>query len=313
MNLPFEPMLLSAASQPFADAGWLYQVKWDGVRNLTLIEGGRIWHWSRRLRDRTQLFPEFDGLAGLFGDRRVVLDGEIIVLREGKPNFPAILERDVSGSLDPRKLRALPATLMIFDLLEYGDQILYPRPLEERLQLAERVIAPTESWQVTGSFAGTAGPDLFAAIAGRELEGVVAKRLGSAYTPGTRSRDWIKIKRKQRMVAVVCGYTDPVGRPGGLLLGAYHQGRLRYIGRAGSGITSADLATLKAHLPHTPSPFGYEPNLRDRFSGPPGPAVWTDPRVTVLVEFTEWTEEQKLRDPVVIGFSTEPPEAAQVP
>lgn len=315
MQLPFEPMLLTPAPAPFADARWLYQVKWDGVRNLTLIDGGQIRHWSRRLRDRTGLFPELAGLANSFKAGRAVLDGEIVVLREGKPSFAAILERDVGVQLDPRKLRTAPAVLMIFDLLEYGDQQLYSRPVEERLDLLNRLIPePAAAWQVVASFPGTSGPDLFTATSGQALEGVVAKRLGSTYTPGLRSKDWLKVKRKQRLLAVICGFTDPAGRPGGLLLGAYDAGgRLRYIGRVGSGITSEQLRTLKAHLPPAPRPFDYEPSLRDRFTGPPGPIIWTKPGVTLLVEFTEWTEEQRLRDPVVIGFSTEPPDAARIP
>lgn len=315
MDLPFEPMLLTHAPAPFADPRWLYQVKWDGVRNLTLIDGGRIRHWSRRLRDRTALFPEFEGLVQSLPKTRLVLDGEIVVLREGKPSFPAILERDVGGQLDPRKLRTAAATLMLFDILEYGDRQLYATPVEERLALlAELVPVPREHWQVVASFPGTSGPDLFAATSHQALEGVVAKRLGSPYTPGLRSKDWLKVKRKQQMLAVILGYTAPVGRPGGLLLGAHDPtGRLKYIGRVGSGITGEQLRTLKAHLPPAPRPLDYEPSLRDRFSGPPGPVVWTQPRLTAMIEFTEWTEEQRLRDPVLIGFSTEPPEQARFP
>lgn len=306
-------MLLTHQPRPFADARWLWQVKWDGVRNLSLVDGGRIRHWSRRLRERTALFPELDGLAAAFGGRRAVLDGEIVVLRQGKPSFAAILERDVSGSLDQRKLRTAPATLMLFDLLEYGEQQLYARPVSERLEMLAHLVPPGPSWQVVASFPGTAGPDLFHATEAQALEGVVAKRLASPYTPGLRSADWIKVKRKQTMLALVCGYTAPVGRPGGLILGAFQEGRLRYIGRVGSGISGQELATLKAHLPAGPCAFGREPNLRDRFSGPPGPVVWTAPRLVVRVQFTEWTEENKLRDPVVLGFTTEPPEAAQIP
>ncbi|HYF92842.1 MAG TPA: non-homologous end-joining DNA ligase [Symbiobacteriaceae bacterium] len=315
MQLPFEPMLLTAADAPFADPGWLYQVKWDGVRNLTLIDGGRARHWSRRLRERTQWFPDLAGLARVLHGRRAVLDGEIVVMRDGRPSFAAVLERDVSGQLDTRKLTTAPATLMLFDILEYEEQQLYRRPLEERLELLTRLIPePDSAWQVVSSFPGSSGPDLFAATTKQELEGVVAKRLGSAYTPGLRSKEWIKVKRKQRIVAVICGFTAPVGRPGGLLAGAWDAAsRLRYIGRVGSGITAEQLRLLKAHLPPAPRPFDYEPSLRDRFSGPPGPVIWTEPRVTMLVEFTEWTEEQKLRDPVLIGFSTEPPEAARIP
>ncbi|MDF2631220.1 MAG: ATP-dependent ligase [Symbiobacteriaceae bacterium] len=316
MDLPFEPMLLSPAPAPFADPAWLYQVKWDGVRNLTLIDGGRIRHWSRRLRDRTALFPDLDGLVThLPKSQKLVLDGEIVVLRDGKPSFPAILERDVGGQFDPRKLRTAPATLILFDILEYGDRPLYTTPLEERLDLLARLLPePGPSFQTAESFPGPSGPDLFAATTQQQLEGVVAKRRASTYTPGLRTRDWLKIKRKQQLLAVILGYTAPVGRPGGLLLGAHDPaGRLTYIGRVGSGITAEQLRTLKAHLPPAPRPLAYEPTLRDRFSGPPGPVVWTEPRLTAIIEYTEWTEEQRLRDPVLIGFSTEPPQRAQLP
>ncbi|MFZ5826943.1 MAG: non-homologous end-joining DNA ligase [Bacillota bacterium] len=313
MELPFEPMLLERAEKPFADPDWLYQVKWDGVRNLTLVEGERVRHWSRRRRERTIHFPEFGGLATALGGRRAVLDGEIIVLKEGKPSFSGILERDLAGGApDARKVRERPATLMLFDLLELGDQPLYDRPLTERLTLLEEMLPATDLWQVVASFPGAEGPALYQAVVEAGLEGVVAKRRSSRYQPGARSRDWLKLKRKGQMLAVVVGFTNPSGRPGALLLGAYQQGRLRYIGRAGSGIAAADLATLRAHLRPAPCPFPRVPSLRDRFAGDPGPVVWVEPRLTVQVAFTEWTEEQRLRDPVVIGFSDQPPEAARI-
>lgn len=311
MDLPFEPMLLERAERPFADEGWLYQVKWDGVRNLTLVEGGQARHWSRRLRERTVHFPEFAPLAAALGGRRAVLDGEIIVLKNGKPSFAGILERDLAGGVpDVRKVRERPATLMLFDLLEWGEQPLYDRPLTERLGLLEQILPPAEAWQVVASFPGSEGPALFGAVVEAGLEGVVAKRRNSRYLPGSRSRDWLKVKRRGETLAVVVGYTNPIGRSGALLLGAYHQGKLRFIGRAGSGITAADLATIRAHLPPAPCPFPRPPNLRDRFAGDPGPVVWVEPRLTVRVNFTEWTEDQKLRDPVVAGFTGEPPSAA---
>ena len=313
MDLPFVPMLLERTPRPVSDEGWIVQVKWDGVRNLTLVEGGRIWHWSRRVRDRTALFPELDGLAKVFGSKRVVLDGELVMLRGGRPSFAGILERDAAGLVSPERARRNPATLMLFDLLEYDGSPLYGRPLEERLDLLARIVPPAAHWQVVQSFPGTSGPDLFAAVGKENLEGIVAKRRGSLYAPGTRSKDWLKTKRKQRTLAVVCGYTAPAGRPGGLLLGAYREGQLRFIGRVGAGLTSEQLQLIRQHLPPADRPFAYEPQLRGRFSGSPGPVVWTEPRLTIEVEFSEWTEDAKLRDPVVTGFSTQPPEAAQIP
>lgn len=313
MEVPFVPMLLERSQRSFADDAWLFQVKWDGVRNLSLIEQGRIRHWSRRLRERTLHFPELDGLVRVFNGQRTVLDGEIIVLRDGKPSFPAVLERDLAGGApDSRKVRSTPAMFMIFDLLEYAGHELYARPLAERLAILREAVPDAEAWQAVAAFPGSSGPDLFQAVVSAGLEGVVGKRASSPYLPGTRSKDWLKIKRRQRTLAVVCGYTSPVGRSGGLLLGAYHQGRLIYIGRAGSGLTTEQLALIRRSLHPAPRPFAYEPNLKDRFSGPPGPVIWTEPRLTVNLEFTEWTEDLKLRDPVVIGFSTEPPAAARL-
>lgn len=310
--MPFPPMLLERAESPPADAGWLYQVKWDGVRNLTLVEGGRVRHWSRRLRERTALFPEFDGLAAALSGRRAVLDGEIVVLRDGRPSFAAVLERDLAAG-PGAGARRLPATLMLFDLLEWDGRELYDVPLAERLALLEQVVPPAEAWQVVASFPGTDGPALFASAVAQGLEGVVAKRRSSRYVPGIRSRDWLKVKQRREMLAVVAGYTCPAGRPGGLLLGAYRDGQLRYIGRVGSGLSAADLAVIRQHLPPARCPFPAVPRLRDRFGGDPGTVVWVEPRLTVRVSFTEWTEEGRLRDPVVTGFSTEPPEAAVIP
>jgi len=313
MRLPFSPMLLSRAPAPLEDSGWLYQVKWDGVRNLTLVESGRVRHWSRRGRDRTLLFPELDGLGAALGGSRAVLDGEIVVLRAGKPSFAGILERDTGGGrADPGKVRSHPAVLMIFDLLEHGHRPLYQVPIEERLRLLQEVVPPGPAWQVVDSFPGEQGPDLFQAAVEHGLEGVVAKRLGSTYQPGIRSRDWVKIKRRQRILAAVCGYTAPAGRPGSLLLGAFRENELVYIGRVGTGIRPEDLDLLRTHLRPGPCPFPRVPSLRDRFARDPGPVVWTEPVLTVEVEFSEWTEDLRLRDPVLVGFSSRLAEAARL-
>jgi bifunctional non-homologous end joining protein LigD len=310
MNLPFEPMLLSAATRPFDDPQWIAQVKWDGVRNLALVQAGEVRLWSRRLRERTDQYPELTGLVKACRSSRVVLDGELIVLKGGQPRFAGILEREQARRVDERWVKARPTTYMVFDLLEYGDRELYEEPIENRLELLQSLLIPDEHWQMIDSFSGSTASDLFAATTARGLEGVVLKRLGTRYTVGVRSKDWVKVKRRQRILAIVCGYTQPIGGTGGLLLGAYQDGRLLYIGRVGSGLTAPVFSLLRDSLPAAPRPFGYEPSLRDRFSGTPGPVVWTEPRLTVQVEFTEWTEEMRLRDPVFVGFSTEPPQSA---
>lgn len=312
MQLPFAPMLLGRAPAPFADDGWLYQVKWDGVRNLTLVEDGKVRHWSRRGRERTLLFPELEGLGPALGVRRVVLDGELVALRDGKPSFPGILERDSGGRPDPAKVRTLPAFLMMFDLLELGDRPLYQIPVEERMRLLRAVVPPGPRWEVVESFPGQQGPELFQAAVENGFEGVVAKRLGSPYQPGVRSRDWLKVKHRQRLLAAVCGYAAPDGRPVSLLLGVYRGERLTYIGRVSASLGPEETDLLRRCLKPAPCPFSRVPDLRSRFARDPGPVVWTEPLITVNVEFSEWTEDLRLRDPILVGFSNQPAEAAQL-
>lgn len=298
-------MLLGRTEAPFAAADWLYQVKWDGVRNIALIEGGRIRHWSRNRRDRTALYPEFDDLAKLPG--RVVLDGEIIVLKEGRPSFASILERETGNRANPRKVQAMPATFVVFDLLEWNGRELYGAPLTERLGLLEQVLPPAPRWQAIQSFPGEQGPDLWQGVLQMDLEGIVAKRRSSLYKPGVRTQEWLKIKKKGRIQAKVVGWTS-----GGLLLGMEADGELRFIGRAGSGMTAELWARVKAGCTPGPCPFPKVPSLRDRFLGNPGPVTWTAPCLGVEVQFTEWTEAGRLRDPVVLRVGV-PPETPTAP
>lgn len=292
-------MLLGRAEAPFASADWLYQVKWDGVRNLALIDGGQVRHWSRNRRDRTALYPELADLAKLPG--RVVLDGEIIVLREGKPSFARILERETGNRADPRKVQERPATFVVFDLLEWNGRELYGAPLTERLGLLEQVLPASPHWQAVQSFPGEQGPALWQGVLQMELEGVVAKRRSSLYKPGVRTPDWLKIKKKSRIQAKIVGWTS-----GGLLLAREEAGELRFIGRAGSGLTAELWARVKAGCRPGPCPFPQEPSLRDRFLGDPGPVTWTAPCLSVEVQFTEWTEAGRLRDPVVLRIGAAP-------
>lgn len=309
MELPFTPMLLGRTDAPFAAADWLYQVKWDGVRNLALIEGGQIRHWSRNLRDRTALYPEFDDLAKLPG--RVVLDGEIIALREGKPSFAGILERETGNRANPRKVQETPATFVVFDLLEWNGRELYSAPLTERLGLLEQVLPAAPRWQAVQSFPGEQGPDLWQGVLAMELEGVVAKRRSSLYRPGIRTQDWLKIKKKGRILAQIVGWTS-----GGLLLGLEEAGELRFIGRAGSGMNAELWRRVKEGCTPGPCPFPKVPNLRDRFLGDPGPVTWTAPCLSVEVQFTEWTEAGRLRDPVIlriVGAERAQPTGSELP
>lgn len=330
MQVPFVPMEPVPWPEPFDDPNWRYEVKWDGVRCIALVEGGRVRLFSRRLRERTGRFPELQALPGLLGGPvpagaggRTVLDGELVVLRDdGRPSFNRILERDLAGpAAAARRSREHPATFVAFDLVQWADADLSARPLAERQARLRTVLRPAPPL-VLLSESFTSGRDLFRAVAEQELEGIVGKAQDSPYRPGERSRHWRKVKRRLSLAAVVGGYTVTGGRLGALLLGAHaDDGRLQYIGRAGSGLTAADAALVQQHLPvagrspfapNPADPGGHRPRAF-RFGRQPDAVVWCQPQLVVQVEFSEWTADGLLRAPVCKGFLALPPTAARLP
>jgi bifunctional non-homologous end joining protein LigD len=132
-------------------------------------------------------------------------------------------------------------------------------------------------------------------------EGVIAKRTTSTYTPGSRSRDWLKLKLQYRAEFVVGGYTEPRNTRqyiGALLLGYYDtDGALRYVGNMGGGFTREGLADMYARLApleRKEPPFIDPPKTNE-------PAHWVEPKVVVEVKFAEWTSDRKLRQPIFLG------------
>lgn len=317
MQVPFRPMEPERRDEPFDSAEHLFQVKWDGVRCVVLAAGGTVRLFSRQGHERTDRYPELQDLAGrLPGNERCVLDGELVALAGGRPSFFRILERESvrSPAAVAAAVRRVPVLFVAFDLLQHGDDLL-DRPLQQRLQRLTAICRPGGSLMLSESVAKR-GRDLFAAVCEQQLEGVVAKRLGSPYRVGARSADWIKIKRRLRQLCVVGGYLQRRGKPTSLLVGAHDAGgRLRYLGRVGSGLSTAELALVADHAPPAACPFDPPPgSLRGRFDrGEPGEAVWVQPMLTLWVRFNEWTPDLRLRSPVALGWADAAPAASRLP
>ncbi len=317
LELPLAPMEPVALNQPIESPEWTAELKWDGVRNLALVDAGQVRLFTRRLRERTERYPELQELAAQVAARRAVLDGELVVLRRGRPSFSGILGREqVAGEAEARRrAEREPVAMVIFDLLEVDGTPLLSQPLHQRQETLRTLFRPGGPAQVIESFPGQ-GPALFAAVVQQELEGIVCKRLDSCYKLGPeKSGLWVKIKRRLDMLCVVGGYTVTAGRAGALLLGAHDgAGNLRYVGRVGSGLTEAQLAQITALLPPARCPFRPEPRISaERFARKPDRVVWVRPDLTVAVEFSEWTEDGRLRHPVVKSFTTAPPGEALLP
>ena len=295
------PMLAVSGDVPADEQGWCYEFKWDGVRAIAYVEGGRARFLTRNDRDCTDTYPELRGIGEALGSRQAVLDGEIIAFDEqGRPSFEALQPRmHVADAARARRLaQRAPVSWMIFDLLHLDGQSTIDRPYTERRRLLEGLSLGAERWAVPPSHPGP-GKDLLEAARSTGLEGIVAKRSQSPYRPGRRSPDWVKVKVFRTQEVVVGGWTPGKGarssRIGALLVGIPGEHGLEYAGKVGTGFTDSMLADLQAQLEplRRPSPPFVTPVPRADAAG----ATWVEPVLVGEVRFSEWTRGGRLRQP----------------
>lgn len=300
------PMLAVAATTLPTDADqWGYEMKWDGMRVLSAVEGGRVRLTSRRGNEVTDRFPELRGLGEAMGAREAVLDGEVVALDDaGRPSFERLQPRmHVSSAAKARQLAGQnPVALMLFDVLWLEGHLVTARSYRERRQLLEDLQLAGPHWQ-TPPTTYAEGPRVLETAQELGLEGVVAKRVDRPYRPGERSEAWRKVKVTAGQEFVVGGWLAGngrlAGRLGSLLVG-HHDGPggpLLYAGRVGSGIndsTRAELEAILAPLRRDHPPFVATPRLPD--------PVWTEPELVVEVAFHEWTSAGVLRAPRFRGI-----------
>jgi bifunctional non-homologous end joining protein LigD len=300
-------MLATLSRQlPRDDGRWAYEFKWDGVRALVFVEHGKVRVQGRSQRDFTVQYPEAAGIGPVLdggGTRDAVLDGEIVALgADGTPSFQTLQRRmHVVSPHDVRtRMADTPVIFLAFDVLRLDGELLLDRPYAERRARLEALELAGNNWQTPPSLSGE-GDAVLTVSKERGLEGVVAKRLDSRYEPGRRSRNWLKIKNKQRVDLVVGGWAEGSGsrsgRIGALLVGYAEGDALRYAGNVGSGFTEKMLKELQsrlAGLARDECPFVNPPRW-------PG-LHYVEPVLRCEVEFTEWTDEHTLRHPVFKGL-----------
>jgi len=293
------PMLAVPDSLP-SGAGWAFEFKWDGVRAVAYVEGGRTRLLSRNDRDVTVSYPDLRHIGEQLGSRDAVLDGEIVAFDDaGRPSFGRLQARmHVADAAKARRLAAeVPVAYLVFDLLFLDGRSLVDEPYTERRRALESLALGGPGLAVPPSFSG-GGDEVMAASVEQGLEGVVAKRLDSPYRPGRRSREWVKVKRVRTQEIVVVGWAPGRGRRhdtiGALLMGLPGDEGLAYAGRVGTGFTDAALAELQRQL--APLERATPP-----VAGVPRPQAagvhWVEPRLVGEVVFSERTADGRLRQP----------------
>jgi bifunctional non-homologous end joining protein LigD len=298
------PMLAKLVTKlPTPDDAWGFEFKWDGIRAVAFVEGGRVRLQSRSGEDITPRYPEVHPMGRALGSAEVILDGEIVALDEkGRPSFEEIQQR--MGLTDPneirRKMKQVPVTYMLFDVLWQDGHSVMEKTYLDRRQALGRLKLTGPSWQ-TPPFEKGGGKAMKDASAKAGLEGVMAKKLASKYEPGGRSGAWQKIKNHNRQEFVIAGWLDGAGKrggyPGALLVGYYDGGKFVYAGKVGTGFTDAILEELNKKL----KPLATDKNPFDGGS-PPRAAHFVKPKIVAELEFVEWTRGGQLRAPAFKGF-----------
>jgi bifunctional non-homologous end joining protein LigD len=298
------PMLAVAGSMPREEDRWAFEVKWDGVRALIWVDGGRLTIRSRNGNDVTSSYPELRGLGLQLGSTSVLLDGEIVAMTPtGRSDFGTLQARMHVAKPTAALLRSTPVQLVLFDVLHLDGRSLLGASYDERRAALSGLGLHGDHWQVPEAFHGH-GSELLEATLAQGLEGVVAKRRDSTYTPGRRSDCWLKLKHVRRASAVIAGWKPGeggrAGRIGSLLLGVHGPDGLRYAGHVGTGFSAATLESLGRQLDplrRKGSPFADE--VPRQYAKD---AVWVEPRLVAEVEFSEWTKDGRLRHPSYKGL-----------
>jgi bifunctional non-homologous end joining protein LigD len=319
---------------PGEDDQWGYETKWDGSRVLAFLEGGRIRLRTRNDLDATVSYPELSGLAEQLRAHQLVLDGEVVAFgTDGRPSFARLQKRmHVSRPAEADRLsQSDPVRYLVFDLLRLDGSPTIGLPYWRRRELLEGLDVNGAHWQNPPYFAGN-GASVLDASRRLGLEGVVAKRLASSYSPGRRSPDWRKIKNIRTQEVIVLGWQPGNGRRaatiGSLLLGvpadppgdapSGARGNvprsdvprsdgpggngpgLRYAGKVGTGFSDAALTLLHRQL--QPLAIGTPSLVLPPPRAYTANAQWVRPVLVAEVGFTEWTPDGRLRHPVWRGL-----------
>jgi len=280
-------MLATLVQAPFHKPGWVYEEKYDGIRLLAYKEGKRVRLLSRNDIDRTSSYPEVAAAIATLRPNLLLLDGELVVFDRKNVSHFQLLQQGKGNRV-----------YAVFDCLYADGKDLRHEPLSARRKILETVVSANGVLLLSRRLAAN-GLQAYKISQRRKYEGLVAKDLASPYVEG-RFRYWLKIKVHQEDEFVIAGYTAPEGSRshfGALLLGAYEDGKLLYLGKVGTGFDHKSLASLyekfQPLVRHT-SPLADPPRERD--------VTYLAPKLVAQISYQELTADQKLRQPVFLGL-----------
>jgi len=292
------PMLATLVDKPFDNAEWQYEIKWDGYRTIAFCNKTKVELKSRNGKSYNEKFYPVHKAVHDWNINAVV-DGEVVVLDEtGKSNFGALQNwrSEADGEI----------YFYVFDVLWLNGKDLMQIPLSERRNILKQMIPENNIIRLSENFEAS-GIEFFEAAKKMGLEGIIAKKSDSKYSPGSRSREWLKVKANKRQEMIIGGYTkndDSSKSFSSLLLGVLEKGKLIYTGKVGTGFNDKQqiemLKLFKPYITNSP-PFTELPDInkssRFRPNPPQAVAVWMKPELVCEVSYTEMTTDGIMRHP----------------
>lgn len=290
------PMLIAQMQKPFNDENWIYELKLDGCRCIGYFDQSGTCLRNKRNMELLPRFPELKELHRSVS-KQTVLDGELVVLLDGVPDFFELQRRTLLTDRFKIEMAAArhPASFVAYDCLYGGYCGIMDKPLLDRKEILQKSVRENERIAIS-RYIPTDGIGLFRAADEKKLEGVVAKRIDSFYYPGKRTKDWIKFKRMADEEFVVCGYIRKSTNVFSIILGKYHNGIYLYKGHVTLGVSNSTVSQLKKS---DTMPFATVPTGSGNES-----AVWVYPDKVCIVEYMPNTKNS-LRQAVFKGFRTD--------
>lgn len=296
-----EPMLADSNASPPTSGDYLFEVKWDGIRALISLDEGQVRIRSRNQHDITSKFPELLIPEEAFRASSALFDAEIVCLDDaGKPMFKDVIHRlqqTTESAIERLKLK-YPVVCYVFDCLYLDGRAIVNEPLVRRRAWLKDAIKRGTPYRVSETV--EEGGELFKAAAAMGLEGIIAKEKMSAYQPGKRSSQWLKIKTRQTVDCVIIGYTKGKGDReslfGALQIGMVKDGKLKYVGKVGTGFDLKLMKDIFSDLKKqktTRRPIEEKP-LDDATT------TWIEPKLACEVQYASLTKDEMLREPVFV-------------
>lgn len=290
------PMLLSE-SEPFDHKDYIFELKLDGIRALAYLDKKETIIKNKRNKDITNIYPELKSIHKQV-NKRCILDGEIIVMKNGRPDFFALQSRSIlSDSLKISLASKLnTASFVAYDILYYDKKDITDWPLLKRKEVLKEIITENEFLSYS-RFIEEKGREFYELARDNHLEGIVAKEKISKYYIGKRAKVWIKMKVMQEEDLIICGYIKKDGTIKDLILGIYDKDyNLHFRGTIYLGVSTIDKNKIIDTAIKHPSPPLFALNNKG------GEIIWMKPLLVGVVKYMMKTKSGGMRQPIFKGL-----------